>query len=267
MNEFILRPEGQSLSELAEALRAVTARHAEQRIRFALEVGAILSAGRALCESADCGIEGGNPNIRFGKWLSDTVSESINIRMAHRYRALFDAFGHLPIAAVLRIGIKNGAMLATASEDIRARAIEHVTSGGTLTASDVQRLVQPQPAARPAPAAAERVSEPPSYTAPPAPRPAPAGTYGGRTRAEIEASIATYFDGLSGITDNHFRKANCLGEMLDSLAFGHLTFDLGMEFEDACEFFDVEAGDGGSMEDYAAGFRDGMATMKAREKK
>lgn len=32
--------------------------------------GELLSIGRALCDSPDCGIEGDNPNERFGAWVS-----------------------------------------------------------------------------------------------------------------------------------------------------------------------------------------------------
>ncbi|MFH5772693.1 hypothetical protein ACHFJ0_00500 [Paracoccus sp. NGMCC 1.201697] len=194
MSEIIPHPAGLSLVELSEALRDLTGRHAEERVRFALTVGSILSAGRALCESPDCGIAGDNPNVRFGKWVAETVSETpmaeLEMRTARNYMALSRAFGHLPVTVVMRIGLAHGYKLAAADADSRAWAIEHVQAGGTVTASDLRRLLDPPARPTPAPAAAQAVEDAVIIDSGPAPalevETAPANELAA-LRAEIEA--------------------------------------------------------------------------------
>lgn len=130
----------------------VTGRHVRERVRFALQAGAILSAVRAICESPACGIKGDNPDARFGRWVADIMSDTMNTRTAHRYRTLYEAFGHLSVGEVNLIGLTNGYTLALAPEPVRAQVIEHVQAGGILTASEMRRLMPAQPTARPAPA-------------------------------------------------------------------------------------------------------------------
>ncbi|WP_134681939.1 hypothetical protein [Paracoccus ravus] len=159
MNNVIRRPKGKDLTELAGMLREATGVHAQERIRYALQAGAILSAGRAICESPDCGIKGDNPDARFGRWVSDIMSDTLNTKAAHRYRTLYEAFGHLSIAEVARIGLTNGYSLALAPEETRAEVIEFVQGGGSMTASDARRLVTLQTKTDPAPAPAAKAAQ------------------------------------------------------------------------------------------------------------
>ena len=55
-------------------------------------IGMWLSRGRALCELPDCGIEGKNPDHRFGNWVSANFAD-IKSRTALDYRNVHECFG------------------------------------------------------------------------------------------------------------------------------------------------------------------------------
>ncbi|MDT1060315.1 hypothetical protein RM190_00515 [Paracoccus sp. CPCC 101403] len=147
MSEIIPRPAGLSLAELAEALRACIWRQVEDELRFTIQAGAILNAGRAICESPSCGILGANPNIRFGKWVSETVSETplarLDSRTASNYMAFARTFGHLPLSKAALVGRKHGYKLAHASERVKAAAIAKVEAGQRITPDDMSEWLDP----------------------------------------------------------------------------------------------------------------------------
>lgn len=72
----------ESLNELADQARAILTRHE----RDAWELGRVVATARARCERKDCGIEGANPDARFGRWVSSNFEETgwQTIRQARR---------------------------------------------------------------------------------------------------------------------------------------------------------------------------------------
>ncbi|MBD9527844.1 hypothetical protein [Paracoccus sp. PAR01] len=169
---------GMSLAELREVIRASISRRADEELIFTLEIGTALNAGRAHCENPDCGVPGSNPNQRFGKWVSETVSETpladLNTRTASNYMAFAREFGHLPLSTAARIGRKHGYKLAHAAEDVKAAAVAQAEAGRPITPDDMDRWFSPP---RTIPAQAARAAQ--VVEASPAPPPqvetAPAG--------------------------------------------------------------------------------------------
>jgi hypothetical protein len=79
----------ESLNELADQAREILTRHE----RDAWELGRVVSKARLRCERKDCGVEGANPNIRFGKWVSDNLSETDDMqKQVYRARRLWEVF-------------------------------------------------------------------------------------------------------------------------------------------------------------------------------
>ncbi|MFG6082056.1 hypothetical protein ACEUZ9_002697 [Paracoccus litorisediminis] len=226
MNDIILPPSGLSVAEKVALAKVTTVEHAGERVRYALTMGAILSALRADCESPACDIEGDNPNIRFSKVVSDIVSETpgdlLNVRQAHRYRSLYEAFGHLPVAEVTRIGLTHGYQLALAPVEVREQVIEFVQAGNRLTASEMRRITeqarQPIPAARAAQVAEDAVIIESQPVAAPEPVTPPAGELAALWRRPRYGDMAYLI--------SPEREAEMDGWTVDSFGFPDEAYDL-----------------------------------------
>ena len=84
-----LIPAGEeSLPELAEKAAIILERHE----RDVWELGRIVASARLRCEDPACGIEGDNPNVRFGKWVSANFAETYSRRL-YEARRLWEVFG------------------------------------------------------------------------------------------------------------------------------------------------------------------------------
>lgn len=77
-----------SLPELADKVVVLLNR----READAWEIGRLLSAARMRCEWPDCGIDGPNPNARFGGWLTENFGKQDTDTLLN-YRRLWQVFG------------------------------------------------------------------------------------------------------------------------------------------------------------------------------
>lgn len=84
-----LLPAGEaSLPELADQARKILDRHE----RDTWELGRLVACARARCEEKDCGVEGDNPDARFGKWVSENFSDTSHVRSLYNARRLWEVF-------------------------------------------------------------------------------------------------------------------------------------------------------------------------------
>ena len=84
-----LLPAGEeSLNELADQAREILTRHE----RDAWELGRVVSKARLRCERKDCGIDGPNPDARFGRWVSENFSDTSQVRSLYNARRLWEVF-------------------------------------------------------------------------------------------------------------------------------------------------------------------------------
>lgn len=68
--------------------RAILTRHE----RDVWDLGRIVSLAQLRCEHRDCGIEGPNPDARFGKWVSTNFGDTQTQRL-YEARRLWEVFG------------------------------------------------------------------------------------------------------------------------------------------------------------------------------
>jgi N6-adenosine-specific RNA methylase IME4 len=78
----------ESLNELADQAREILTRHE----RDAWELGRVVSKARLRCERKDCGIDGPNPDARFGRWVSENFSDTSQVRSLYNARRLWEVF-------------------------------------------------------------------------------------------------------------------------------------------------------------------------------
>ena len=79
-----------SLPEIADKVSALL----DRRETDAWEIGRLLSAARLRCERKDCGIEGPNPDARYGRWCTEnfgTHGQDADTLLNHR--RLWEVFG------------------------------------------------------------------------------------------------------------------------------------------------------------------------------
>lgn len=56
------------------------------------EIGRLCSMASARCEDPDCGVDGPNPNVRFGRWVGENFSSTLH-RTLLNYRRMHEVFG------------------------------------------------------------------------------------------------------------------------------------------------------------------------------
>ena len=77
-----------SLPEIADKVVALLGR----READAWEIGRLLAAARLRCESPTCGVDGPNPDARYGRWVSENFSDT-ETRTLYNARRLWEVFG------------------------------------------------------------------------------------------------------------------------------------------------------------------------------
>jgi len=69
-------------------------------------LGETLSQARVLCESPDCGIDGDNPDVRYGAWVSEKVFDPLTDRTLLNIRRMWQIFGErhaIPVCPPLNV--------------------------------------------------------------------------------------------------------------------------------------------------------------------
>jgi hypothetical protein len=131
-----------SLEQIAAEIIAAENGHRLNRIEFSLGQGARLSAARHLCESAECGVEGPNPDARFGFWLEENFADTYsNTRTLYNYRALFENFGHLSPDTIRLIGVSNCYRLANTTDEVKRLVIDRAEAGEKLSGETVDEII------------------------------------------------------------------------------------------------------------------------------
>lgn len=110
------------IEAVAQEVQSCIAHHAENRIDYALRMGALLSRARALHPSDQA----------FGAWCRSTIIVDLSPQALLNYRALYDHFGDTEIDSLKLIGLTNCYNLASMDEDARKEALKEVGSGEPL---------------------------------------------------------------------------------------------------------------------------------------
>jgi hypothetical protein len=87
-NAIIENGEVQSLDSIAAQVRSLLSRMEQD----AWEIGRLVSVAREMCKKKDCGIEGDNPDARFGKWVSGNFPDTPQ-KTVHQKRIMVEKFG------------------------------------------------------------------------------------------------------------------------------------------------------------------------------
>jgi len=131
----------ESLNELADQARAILTRHE----RDAWELGRVVATARARCERKDCGIEGANPDARFGRWVSLNFKETgwQTIRQARRLWEVFrdrrEEVSFIPQSGLYALAEPK---CDEAREDLIAELRGATEEGGSVRVKDVKDAIK-----------------------------------------------------------------------------------------------------------------------------
>lgn len=214
-----LRPAtDQSIPDNLDAITAELHRWLEQDDRSHWEKGRLLAAARRLCENPNCGIDGPNPDARYGRWVSqnfcDTTTETLRVT-----RNLWEVFGeqrgevqHIPVSALYLLAEPK-------SQPVREMVLRQFAQGQKPSVWAVKRAIQhaldrlaakTPPPATPAATGQPDATPPPPPTSPPQPdqpQPEPAGASGPPMTDEERAFIANAPARIGQMIQEHIDRA------------------------------------------------------------
>lgn len=138
-------PAGQrSLAELANTINSIIGRHEKD----AWEIGRAAAEARAICDDVALakaqGIEGDNPDARYGQWVSANFADTC-IRRLHEYRLQFAAFGDNPkrVAFIPQSMLPPLANLPIEEREDCVKQLEAIhEKDGRVKVKDVQALLK-----------------------------------------------------------------------------------------------------------------------------
>lgn len=134
------------IEAVAQEVQSCIAHHAENRIDYALRLGALLSRARALHPSDEL----------FGKWVSTTIVPTPHKNTVTNYLTFYETLGHIDPAVLGLIGLTNCYNLASMDEDARKEALKEVGSGEPLKSDAMKEIKREFDGRKPSPLKATR---------------------------------------------------------------------------------------------------------------